>query len=78
MHGLEALFDALPKDVKVVVLHGDGEHFSAGLDLSELRQNNIEDAVRHSHSWHRIFAKMEFGEVPIVAALPRCGGRRRT
>ncbi|MGZ5827005.1 MAG: crotonase/enoyl-CoA hydratase family protein [Xanthobacteraceae bacterium] len=69
IHGLETLFDALPKDVKAVVLHGDGEHFSAGLDLSELRQNNIEDAVRHSSSWHRIFHKMEFGNVPIVAAL---------
>lgn len=67
--GLETLFDALPKEVKCVVLHGDGEHFSAGLDLSELRVNSIEDGVRHSSSWHRIFNKMEFGQVPIVAVL---------
>ena len=67
--GLETLFDALPKDVKAVVLYGDGEHFSAGLDLSELRVNSIEDGVRHSSSWHRIFNKMEFGQVPIVAVL---------
>ena len=51
------------------MLHGDGDHFSAGLDLSELRINSIEDGVRHSSSWHRIFNKMEFGQVPIVAVL---------
>jgi len=67
--GLEAIFDALPKDVKCIVLHGDGEHFSAGLDLSELRINSIEDGVRHSGSWHRVFNKMEFGQVPIIAVL---------
>jgi enoyl-CoA hydratase/carnithine racemase len=67
--GLEKLFDALPKDVKAVVVHGRGEHFSAGLDLSELRQHNIEDAIRHSHSWHRVFTKIEFGSVPVVTAM---------
>jgi enoyl-CoA hydratase/carnithine racemase len=67
--GLETLFDAATKDVKAVVIHGEGEHFSAGLDLSELRQHNIEDAIRHSRSWHSIFNKIEFGSVPVVAAL---------
>src|ERR1700693_2604312 len=33
--GIEAFFTDLPEDVKAVVLAGDGEHFSAGLDLGE-------------------------------------------
>jgi enoyl-CoA hydratase/carnithine racemase len=55
--------------VKAVVIHGEGEHFSAGLDLSELRQHNVEEAIRHSRSWHSVFNKIEFGSVPVVAAL---------
>ena len=59
----------LPEGVKAVVLHGDGDHFSAGLDLSNLRSHSIEEAVRHSSLWHRVFDKIEFGEVPVVAVL---------
>jgi (methylthio)acryloyl-CoA hydratase len=46
--GIETFFNHLPKSVKAVVLHGDGDHFSAGLDLSNLRSHSIEEAVRHS------------------------------
>ena len=28
--GMERFFTALPEDIKAVVLHGDGEHFSGG------------------------------------------------
>jgi len=34
--GVESFFKALPKDIKAVVIHGAGQHFSAGLDLGEL------------------------------------------
>jgi enoyl-CoA hydratase/carnithine racemase len=34
--GLAAVFDALPEGTRAVILAGEGEHFSAGLDLSEL------------------------------------------
>ena len=34
--GIEAYFNGLPNDIRAVVLTGDGDHFSAGLDLSEL------------------------------------------
>jgi (methylthio)acryloyl-CoA hydratase len=34
--GIETFFTALPDDIGAVLLHGEGEHFSAGLDLSEL------------------------------------------
>ena len=44
--GIEAFFKALPKDIKAVVIHGQGEHFSAGLDLSELTERNAAEARR--------------------------------
>src|SRR3954451_12612875 len=36
--GIELFFDALPDTAKAVVIHGQGEHFSAGLDLAELTE----------------------------------------
>src|SRR6476620_2698070 len=62
--GLETFFDQLPAGVKAVVLNAEGKHFSAGLDLSELKVLSTEDGVAHSRSWHRIFDKIEFGRVP--------------
>jgi (methylthio)acryloyl-CoA hydratase len=67
--GIETFFNHLPEGVKAVVLHGDGDHFSAGLDLSNLRSHDIEAAVRHSSLWHRVFDKIEFGQVPVVAVM---------
>lgn len=67
--GIETFFDALPDDIRAVVLHGEGEHFSAGLDLTELTVRNTVEAVHHSRNWHRIFDKLEFGKVPVVAVL---------
>ena len=67
--GIEAFFDALPKDIKAVVVHGQGDHFSAGLDLSELTERNVAEGVEHSRMWHRVFEKIEFGKAPVVAVL---------
>jgi enoyl-CoA hydratase/carnithine racemase len=59
----------LPDQIKAVVLAGEGEHFCAGLDLSELRERDAEQGVYHSRSWHVILSAMEFGRVPVIAAL---------
>ncbi len=69
VYGLETFFDSLPGDVRAVVLHGEGEHFSAGLDLTELTVRNTVEAVHHSRNWHRVFDRIEFGRVPVVAVL---------
>src|SRR3954452_12707421 len=53
--GLEALFATLPASVKSVVLHAQGAHFSAGLDLSELKILSTEEGIAHSRNWHRVF-----------------------
>ncbi len=59
----------LPATTRAVVLHGEGDHFCAGLDLSELKDRDAVDGMHHSRSWHVILRDMEFGKVPIVAAL---------
>jgi enoyl-CoA hydratase/carnithine racemase len=67
--GIEAFFSDLPEGVKAVVLAAEGEHFCAGLDLSELTERNIAQGVAHSRSWHRAFERIEFAQVPAVAVL---------
>src|SRR5947209_8467913 len=67
--GLDTFFATLPAGVKVVVLNAEGEHFSAGLDLSELKVLSTEAGIAHSRMWHGIFDRIEFGRVPVVAVM---------
>jgi enoyl-CoA hydratase/carnithine racemase len=67
--GIEMFFTSLPESVASVLLCGDGEHFSAGLDLSELEERDIRQGIEHSRLWHRVFEKIQFGKVPVVAVL---------
>jgi enoyl-CoA hydratase/carnithine racemase len=67
--GIEAFFAALPDGIRAVVLHGEGEHFSAGLDLTELTERDVFAGVEHSRAWHRAFDRMQFGKAPVVAVL---------
>lgn len=67
--GIEVFFDTLPEVIASVLLCGDGEHFSAGLDLSELEERDIQQGIAHSRSWHRVFEKIQYGRVPVVAVL---------
>jgi enoyl-CoA hydratase/carnithine racemase len=67
--GIETFFRALPKNIKAVVIHGAGQHFSAGLDLSELTERDAAAAVAHSRMWHRVFDAIQFGRVPVVAVM---------
>lgn len=66
---LEAAFDDLPTRAKVVVISGEGAHFSAGLDLSEHQVRSPFEVLQHSQWWHRVFNKVQFGGRPVVSAL---------
>ena len=74
---LGAYFGQIPAGVRCVVLHGEGEHFCAGLDLIErmaARAKTTEQAdslagIRHSRGWHRVFDLIEFCEVPVISVL---------
>jgi enoyl-CoA hydratase/carnithine racemase len=67
--GIETFFTSLPEGIGAVLLHGEGEHFSAGLDLSELQERDVAQGIAHSGRWHRAFEKIQFGKVPVVAVL---------
>src|SRR6478736_6671022 len=42
----------LPDEARAVVLSGEGDHFCAGLDLSEMSERSTFDGVAHSRMWH--------------------------
>jgi enoyl-CoA hydratase/carnithine racemase len=67
--GIDDFFSHLPPAARAVVLDAAGDHFSAGLDLSALGETSTFEGVAHSANWHRIFQKIEFGAVPVIAAL---------
>lgn len=59
----------LPPSVKVLLLAARGEHFSAGLDLTEVPEMSAAQGVHHSRAWYQVFERLQFGRVPVVAAL---------
>lgn len=69
MADLENAFEKLPKTVGAAVVTGNGDHFCAGLDLSEIKDRDAVEGLHHSRSWHRILTNIEFGRIPVVAAL---------
>src|ERR1700752_1553686 len=62
-------FADLPDGVGAVVIHGVGDHFSSGLDLSELAEHDATEGLRHSQMWHRVFDRIQYSRVPVIAAL---------
>ena len=67
--GLRDVFQNLPASVRAAVVDGDGPHFCAGLDLSELSERDAAQGVLHSRMWHEALRHVQFGAVPVVAAL---------
>ena len=66
---LRKLFEEMPRSVRAAVIDGDGEHFCAGLDLSELKERDAGQGMLHSRSWHAALEHVQFGAVPVIAAL---------
>jgi enoyl-CoA hydratase/carnithine racemase len=66
---LDACIAAIPDAVRALVLHGAGKHFCAGLDLAELEDRSAWAGATHSRGWHRVFERIQFGRVPVVAVL---------
>src|SRR5471030_3528996 len=58
---IQDCFSNIPDGIGAVVIHGIGEHFSSGLDLSELTEQDATDGLRHSQMWHRVFDRIQIG-----------------
>ncbi|MCF1709434.1 crotonase/enoyl-CoA hydratase family protein [Tabrizicola sp. J26] len=69
---LVGLFSCAMKDgARAIVLAGAGPHFCAGLDLVEHHKADRSPAEfwQLCLRWHEAFNKMEYGGVPVIAAL---------
>ncbi|MCT9810996.1 crotonase/enoyl-CoA hydratase family protein [Acidovorax sp. Be4] len=66
---LRNLFEQLPASVRAAVIDGEGPHFCAGLDLSELKERDAAAGLQHSRMWHAALERVQYGPVPVVAAL---------
>lgn len=67
--GLRQVFESLGAQTRAAVIAGEGEHFCAGLDLSELSERDAVQGMHHSRMWHKALDAIQFGPVPVVAAL---------
>jgi enoyl-CoA hydratase/carnithine racemase len=66
---LHAAFDDPPPQARAAVISAAGEHFCAGLDLSELAERSVFEGVEHARMWHAAFDRIQFGRIPVVVAL---------
>ena len=66
---LRDIFEKLPDTVRAAVIDGEGPHFCAGLDLSELKDRDAGQGLMHSRMWHAALERVQYGPVPVVAAL---------
>ncbi|MES2529446.1 MAG: crotonase/enoyl-CoA hydratase family protein [Pseudomonadota bacterium] len=66
---LRDAFENLPTSVRAAVIDGEGPHFCAGLDLSELQERDAGQGVHHSRMWHAALDRVQNGPVPVIAAL---------
>lgn len=69
IRGLGRFFEDPPSWARAVVLCADGGHFSAGLDLGDLAEQDAVAGMHHSQMWHRAFSRMQGGSVPVIAVL---------
>jgi enoyl-CoA hydratase/carnithine racemase len=69
--GLRELFEKelSQTGVRAAMLDGAGDHFCAGLDLSELTERDAGQGLHHSRMWHAALEQVQYGPVPVVAAL---------
>ena len=66
---LQSIFASLPASVKVAILTGAGDHFCAGLDLSELTESTSAEGIQASMVWYEAFRRIQFGRVPVIAVM---------
>lgn len=66
---LHTVFVQLARDVRVVVISAQGEHFCAGLDLSEVAERSVAEGIHHSRAWHAAFDAIQYGPVPVLSVL---------
>lgn len=66
---IQTCFLNLPRETRVAIITGDGEHFCAGLDLSEVVVRDAIESIEFSRRNHKSFDEIQYGRVPVIAVL---------
>lgn len=67
---LEAYIDTLDKEVRVLIVTGDGDKsFVAGADIAEMHGLNEPEAFEFGKLGARVFRKIETLAIPVIAAV---------
>jgi enoyl-CoA hydratase/carnithine racemase len=69
MRELREIFLNIPDDVGAAVLYSTSQHFCSGLDLTEVKGQSVIDCFNFFRQWHEVFGLIQFGKVPVVAAI---------
>jgi enoyl-CoA hydratase len=57
------------KDIKVLIITGEGKAFVAGADIGEMSNMNSQQALEFAKTGQRIFSMIENLEIPVIAAI---------
>ena len=52
---LDEAVERASSEARAGVIHGEGPHFCAGLDLAEHVEKTLFGAIENSRMWHRVF-----------------------
>jgi len=63
------LLSNLPKEVKLLVITGEGKAFAAGADISEMVNKSQDEGEEFSLLGQSVFRKLEQMPIPIIAAV---------
>ncbi|WP_309825286.1 crotonase/enoyl-CoA hydratase family protein [Paracidovorax wautersii] len=69
MQQLHTALIHLPASAGALVISGEGPHFCAGLDLSDLSDRSVAEGIHHSRGWHAVMDALQYFRVPVVVAL---------
>ncbi|TGD37679.1 crotonase/enoyl-CoA hydratase family protein [Brevibacterium aurantiacum] len=62
-------FFRTPPEVSAIILNSTGDHFCAGLDLSEMAERDAVAGLHHSRGWHTTMNRITESQIPVVAVL---------
>lgn len=57
------------KDVKVMVITGEGKAFVAGADIAEMVDKSQQEGTEFSRLGQKVFSGLESMEIPVIAAI---------